>query len=115
MVILQGDVFWAELRPPVGSEPGYLHPVVVVQNDAFNQSPIGTVLVCALTSTIDRAWSPGNVLLAKGEANLDRRSVVNVAQILTLNRNDLHRKIGALSKTRVTEIVSGIHTVIQPM
>jgi mRNA interferase MazF len=64
MVINQGDIFWIDLEEPKGSEPGYRHPHVVVQNNLFNRSKIGTVVVCALTSN-KRANTPGNVLLEK--------------------------------------------------
>ena len=68
-MIRQGDVYWIELAEPAGSEPGYRHPHVVIQNDVFNQSRINTVMVCALTSNLKRATVPGNVLLDAGEAN----------------------------------------------
>ena len=58
MVINQGDVYWLYLREPSGSEPGYKYPHVVVQNNLFNRSQIGTVLVCALTSNLKRASAP---------------------------------------------------------
>jgi mRNA interferase MazF len=112
MVIQQGDVFWVDLGEPRGSEPGYRHPHVVVQNDLFNRSRIGTVLVCPLTSNLARAESPSNVLLRKGEANLPKRSVVNVTQVETVDRTDLVEKIGKLSKSRVREIIDGINLVI---
>jgi mRNA interferase MazF len=79
MVIQQGDIYWIELEEPTGSEPGYSHPHVVVQNNVFNASRINTVIVCALTSNLRRAQAPGNVLLEKGEANLPKESVVLVS------------------------------------
>ena len=114
-MIAQGDVFWADLRPPQGSAPGYRHPAVVVQNNAFNQSAIDTVVVCVLTSNTSLALSPGNVLLRKGEANLPRRSVVNVSQIVTVDKSNLKQRIGALSKPRIREIVQGIAMVLTPV
>ena len=71
-MIRQGEVYWIDLREPVGSGPGYRHPYVVVQNDLFNQSRINTVVVCALTSNLKRARVPGNVLLRPGEGRLPR-------------------------------------------
>ena len=104
MVIQQGDIFWIELDEPSGSEPGYRHPHVVIQNNVFNRSRINTVVVCALTSNLRRATAPGNVLLAPGEANLPRQSVVNVSQIFTVDKSQLSDKIGALSARRVRDI-----------
>ncbi len=114
MEVAQGDVFWIDLGEPGGSEPGYRHPHVVVQNNAFNRSRIGTVVVCALTSNLRRAAVPGNVLLDDGEARLARRSVVNVTQIFTVDRAQLGQKIGTLSPRRVREIVDGIKLVLEP-
>lgn len=114
MVINQGDVFWIELGEPSGSAPGYRHPHVVVQNNLFNRSRINTVVVCALTSNLKRADAPGNVLLSPGEANLPKRSVVNVSQIFTVDKSDLVEKIGALSRQRVREILDGVQLLLEP-
>ena len=114
MVINQGDIFWIELDEPSGSEPGYLHPHVIIQNNLFNRSRINTVVVCVLTSNIRRANSPGNVLLEAGEADLPEQSVVNVSQILTINKSQLGEKIGTLSAERVRQILDGIRLVVEP-
>ena len=114
MVIRQGDVFWVDLGEPTGSEPGYSHPHVVVQNDLFNRSRINTVVVCALTSNLQRASAPGNVLLRAREGGLPKRSVVNVSQIFTVDKAQFRVKIGALSSKRVLEILDGINLVLQP-
>ncbi len=114
MVIRQGDVFWIDLGVPSGSAPGYRHPHVVIQNNIFNQSKIKTVVVCALTSNLKRANAPGNLLLAKGEANLKRESVVNISQIITVDKSDLVEKIGTLSSTRVRQILEGVKLLIEP-
>lgn len=114
MNIRQGDVYWIDLADPEGSEPGYRHPHVVVQNDLFNQSRINTVVLCALTTNLKRAAVPGNVLLKKGEANLKKDSVVNVSQIVTVDRSDVLDRIGGLSPARVKQIVAGIRLLIEP-
>lgn len=114
MVIRQGDIYWVELAPPMGSEPGYRHPHVVVQNNLFNQSRIGTVVVCALTSSTLRAAAPGNVLLSAHEANLPKQSVVNVSQPFTVDKTQLDEYIGSLGSERVREILAGIRLVLEP-
>ena len=114
MVIKQGDVFWINLDEPLGSEPGYRHPHVIIQNNVFNFSRINTVVVCAITSNLKRANSPGNILLNKGEANLPRQSIVNISQIFTVNKNDLVEKIGTLSPKRVHQILDGVNLLIEP-
>jgi mRNA interferase MazF len=114
VVIRQGDVFWIELDDPTASEPGYRHPHVVVQNDVYNQSRLGTVVVCALTSNLKRAEIPGNVLLEAGEGNLPKQSVVNVSQISAVDKGQLAEWIGALTPQRVREIVEGIRLLLEP-
>jgi len=114
MVINQGDVFWVDLGEPSGSEPGFRHPHVVIQNNVFNHSRISTAVVCALTSNLRRAEAPGNILLENGEANLPKQSVVNVSQIFTVDKRDLDEKIGTLSHRRVRQILDGVRLVIEP-
>lgn len=110
----QGEIYWLNLDEPRGSEPGYRHPFVVIQNDAFNESRIGTVVVCALTSNIKLASAPGNVLLKKGEAHLTKASVVNISQVLTVDKSDLREKIGRLSKKRMEEVLDGLSCLLKP-
>ena len=107
MVIEQGEIYWVDLGEPSGSEPGYRHPHIVIQNNLFNASKINTVVVCALTSNTKRAQAPGNVLLNEGEANLPKKSVVNISQIFTVNKSDLVEKIGQVSEKRVFSQSSG--------
>ena len=114
MVINQGDIFWIDLEEPRGSEPGYRHPHVVIQNNLFNRSKIGTVVVCALTSNLKRANAPGNVLLEKKEANLPKPSVANVSQIFTVDKSQVGEYIGTLSPRRVRQILDGIKLVMEP-
>jgi len=115
MVISQGDVFWVDLGKPSGSGPGYRHPYVVIQNNVFNQSRIGTVVVCSLTSNLELDASPGNVTLKRGEAGLPKRSVVNISQIFTANKADLVKLIGKLSQQRILEVLSAVHILIEPL
>jgi mRNA interferase MazF len=114
MVINQGDIFWIDFSPPRGSEPGYRHPHLVIQNNLFNRSQINTVVVCALTSNMKRAGAPGNVALKKGEANLPKKCVVNISQIFTVNKSDLSEHIGTLSKDRMLQILQGIKLLTEP-
>ncbi len=113
-MIRQGDVFWVDLDEPSAPEPGYRHPHVVIQNNVFNRSRINTAVVCALTSNLKRAESPGNVLLEEGEADLPKQSVVNVTQIFTVNKTGLVEKIGSLSRKRVSQILEGVMLVLTP-
>jgi mRNA interferase MazF len=114
MVIRQGDVYWVDLAPPAGSEPGYRHPHVVVQNNLFNQSRIRTVVVCALNSNVARAAAPGHVFLHAHEANLTKQSVVNVSQLFTVDKTQLDEYIGTLGPERVREVLAGIQLLLEP-
>jgi mRNA interferase MazF len=113
MVINQGDIYWIELEEPKGSEPGYSHPHVVIQNNVFNASKINTVIVCVLTSNLKRAQAPGNVLLEKGEGNLSKQSVVLVSQIFTVDKSQLGEFIGTLAEERVKQILEGIYLMTE--
>lgn len=114
VVISQGDVFWVDLGAPSGAAPGFRHRHVVVQNNVFNRSRIDTVVVCVITSNLTRAKAPGNVLLDKGEAGLVKRSVVNVSQVFTVDKRDLHGKIGALSSRRMRQVLDGMYLLLEP-
>jgi len=108
MRVNQGDIFWVALEGPDGSEAGYSHPHVVIQDDILNHSRIDTVVVCALTTNLKRAKSPGNVLLEAGEANLPKQSAVVVSQVSTVDKTSLGEYIGALTKERVNQILAGM-------
>ena len=103
-----------DLEEPEGSEPGYGHPHVVVQNNLFNSSQIRTVVVCPLTTNLKRAGAPGNVLIDPKESNLTKQSVVNVSQIFTVYKSQLEEYVGTLSAKRVGEILDGIKLVLDP-
>lgn len=106
--IRRGDLFWIAPAESQVDVPGYSHPHVVVQDDVFNQSRITTVVVCALTSNLQRATEPGNVLLDRGEGNLPRQSVVIVSQISSVEKLRLGERIGSLSNERVEQILAGL-------
>ena len=108
MAVNQGDIYWVSLEEPSGSEPGYPHPHVVIQDNVINRSRINTVVVCALTTNLKRANAPGNVLLEAGEANLPRQSIVVVSQVSTVAKAQLGEYIGSLTKQRINQILAGM-------
>ena len=112
MVISQGEVWWADLRAPKGSEPEFRRPVVVVQGDALNRSRIATVVCVPLTSNLKWADAPGNVLLAARSTTLPKDSVANVSQIVALDRTFLTERVGKLSAAKVELLLSGIDVVL---
>lgn len=112
MVVAQGDIWWADLGQPGGSAPGFRRPVLVVQCNAFNRSRIGTIVSVALTSQLKWADAPGNVLLKSGSTGLDRDSVANVSQIVTVAREMLTERVGRVSERKLEQVLSGIGLVI---
>lgn len=112
MVIRRGEIWWAELPEPSASEPGYRRPVVVVQSDDFNRSRIRTVVAVVLTTDLRLAAAPGNVLIMAGDTRLPRDSVVNVSQIVTLDKAFLTERIGRLPGGVMLLVDDGIRTVL---
>ena len=108
----RGEIWWADLPNPRGSEPGFRRPVLVVQADSFNASQIGTVVVAAITSNLRLADAPGNVHLTHRQSKLSRESVVNVSQLLTLDREFLVERVGTLSPTALDSVESGLRLVL---
>jgi mRNA interferase MazF len=112
VVIAQGEIWWADLPEPSGSEPGFRRPVIVVQGDAFNRSRIDTVVCVPLTSTLRWADAPGNVLLETRMTGLPKDSVANVSQLVTLDKASLTERVGKLSKARLELVLSGVDVVL---
>lgn len=111
-MIAQGEVWWADLDAPTGSGPGFRRPVVVVQSDAFNRSRISTVVCVAVTSNLKWADAPGNVLLEAKATGLDRSSVANVSQVVTVDKTTLTDRIGRLSQPKLQLILDGVALVL---
>ena len=112
MVISQGEVWWADLADPIGSAPGYRRPIIVVQSDAFNRSRIATIVCVVLTSNLKLAEAPGNLLLRQSETGLDRDSVANVSQIVTLDKIQLTEPVAKLSQRKLDAVLAGIDVVL---
>jgi mRNA interferase MazF len=110
--MLRGEIWWAKLPIPSSSEPGYKRPLVIVQSDAFNQSRINTVIAAVVTSNLRLSEAPGNVPLSKKDANLPKKSVVNVSQLITVDKSYLTEKAGELSPEKLKELEAGIRLVL---
>lgn len=112
MVIHRGEVWWADLEEPQGSAPGFRRPVVIVQNNAFNRSRIGTVVALAVTPNLRLLDAPGNVLLSARASGLPKDSVANVSQIVTLDRDTLAQRAGQLDTATMAAIGRGLRLVL---
>ena len=108
----RGDIYWASLRPPAGSEPGYRRPVLIVQDDDFNKSRIKTVVVAVLTTNLRLRAAPGNVFLTKRATRLVKDSVVNVSQVVTLDKSFLTEQISTISRNKMSDVDDGLRLVL---
>lgn len=111
-MVARGEVWWADLAEPRGSEPGYRRPVLVVQGDAFNESSIATVICVALTSNMKWADMPGNVQLTENESGLPKRSVANVSQLVTVDRGAFDDFQGRIPRRKLNLVLNGIDVVL---
>jgi len=111
-VIERGDIWWAELGKPRGTEPGFRRPVLVVQADAFNRSRIQTVICVVLSSNLRVADAPGNVVLASRDSGLPKDSVANVSQIVTIDRDVLRERVGKVPGQVRERIDRGVRLVL---
>lgn len=110
--MMRGEIWWADLPHPRGSEPGFRRPVLVIQADSFNRSRIQTVIVAVISSNLRLADAPGNVLLPAPASGLPRDSVVNVSQLLTVDRSFLMDQVGTLSGRLLRNVVEGLRLVL---
>ena len=109
----RGEIWWADLPDPRGSEPGFRRPVLVIQANSFNRSRIQTVIVAVISSNLRLADAPGNVLVPAHASGLARDSVVNVSQLITLDRSFLTEAIGRTSERVMSEVVAGLRLVLE--
>jgi mRNA interferase MazF len=112
VVIERGEVWWADLDEPAGSEPGYRRPVLVVQADAFNRSRLQTTIAVVLTSNLRLVAAPGNVLVPKAASGLPKDSVANVSQVVTLDRDFLAERTGKLPARLLAAVDAGLKLVL---
>ena len=108
----RGELWWASLPDPLGSAPGFRRPVVVVQTNQFNESRINTVIVAAITSNLRLAAAPGNLFLDRTESGLPRNSVLNVSQLLTIDKSLLDQPIGVLPEPLIGSLNAGLRLVL---
>ncbi len=111
-MIQRGEIWWASLPEPQGSEPGYRHPLVIVQSDSFNRSGIRTIIGVVLTTNLRLANAPGNVLLESRRTGLPKDCVANVSQVITADRGSLTERVGALPARLMERIEAGLRQVL---
>ena len=108
----RGEIWWAGLQPPIGSEPGHRRPVIIIQSNDFNKSRINTAIVAVLTSNLRLEAAPGNVFLPKQTTKLPKDSVANVSQVVTLDKSFLTKRISRLAEDRMKQVDEGLRLVL---
>lgn len=104
----RGEIWWADLPKSTGSGPGLRRPVLVVQANPYNDSRIATVIVAVITSNLALAAAPGNVRIGKSESGLPKASVINVSQLLTIDKTVLTARVKALPASVMQAVDSGL-------
>lgn len=108
----RGEVWWATLPPPSGSGPGFRRPVLLIQSNPFTESHISTVIVAVITSNLALAEAPGNVRIGKIESGLSRPSVVNVSQVLTIDKALMSERVRPLPAAAMMRVDNGLRLVL---
>ena len=112
MVIQRGEIWWATLPEPVGSEPGYRRPTLIIQSNNFNRSRISTVIAVVITSNIKLAEAPGNVFLPRNVTGLPKDSVANISQVITIDKSFLTERVGFLPIDFLQRVEAGLRLVL---
>jgi mRNA interferase MazF len=110
--IFRGEIWWAEFGIPFGSEAGYRRPVLIVQDDSFNESRIRTIVVVPLTTNLRLAEAPGNVFIKKTESKLADDSVIIAAQLYALDRDRFIEKAAKVTKEVMEKAENGMALVL---
>ena len=108
----RGEVWWADMPETSASEPGFRRPVLIIQSNEFNQSQINTIIAAAISSNMKLGLAPGNVTLTKKSVGLDRESVINVSQLITLDKSFLNDRVGKISGTKMQAVDEGVRLVL---
>ena len=111
-MIERGEVWWADLGEPDGSEPGYRRPVLIVQSEAFNRSRLRTVIAVTLMTNVRLIEAPGNVLLPANATGLPKDSVANVSQVITVDRDFLLERAGRIRGPLLQDVEKGLRLVL---
>jgi mRNA interferase MazF len=110
--MIRGEIWWVAFGIPYGSEAGYTRPVLIVQDDAFNESRIKTIVVLPLTTNLRLSDAPGNVLIKKNDSKLNEDSVIIVAQFYALDRSRFKEKITKINKNTMEKVEIGMKLVL---
>jgi mRNA interferase MazF len=108
----RGEIWWADYGIPYGSEPGYRRPVIILQNDFFNNSKINTTIVIPLSTNLILADVPGNILIEKRDSKLEKESVILLSQIGVVDKQRLIEKVSKLNRSIMEKIENNIMFIL---
>ena len=111
-MINRGEIYWTTLSEPIGSIPAGRRPVLVVQSDRLNHSPINTTVIVTLTTNLRLGQIPGNVYLRSKLTGVPQDSIVNVSQIATINKSFLADFVCTLSNKIMDDVEEGLRLVL---
>jgi mRNA interferase MazF len=109
----RGEIWWASLPEPAGSEPGYRRPLLIIQADEFNQSTIRTVICAGITSNLNLASAPGNVHVSARSSGLPKPSVVNISQLVSIDRARLTQRVRSLDTESMSQVEDGLRLILK--
>jgi mRNA interferase MazF len=110
--MIRGEIWWAQLPPPRGSEPAKRRPVLVIQGDDFNRSAIGTVICAVITSNLDMEKAPANIRLEKADSGLERTSIINFSQIATIDKSFFTKQVAMLPRYILDRVNQSLRQVL---
>jgi mRNA interferase MazF len=108
----RGEIWWAQLDEPKGSQPSYHRPVLIVQDDRFNRSQLATVIILSMTSNPKYRNLPGNVFIPKEFSGLPNDSVINVTQMAVINKEWLDEFVDDLPRSLMAKVDEGLRLVL---
>jgi mRNA interferase MazF len=111
-IFKRGAVYWADIMTPRGSEPGHRRPIVIVSANGFNVSRIRTVLAVAITSNKNLANAPGNIFIPADKSGLPKDSIINITQIMTVDKQYIGEQITTLPNLVMSEVENSLRLVL---
>jgi mRNA interferase MazF len=112
VVARRGEIWWASVPEPSGSGPGFRRPFLIISANSFNESQINTVIAAVITSNLRLAQAPGNVQIPARGSGLSKPSVVNVSQVITIDKAFLTERVGRLNLRLLATVDDGLRLVL---
>jgi len=112
-MLKKGSLYWVGFTDSASSEGQEIRPCLVIQNDVLNESRLNTTVVVAITSIPAFGKLPGNVILEKGVVNMPWEGVVNVSQVMSIEKNRIGAEIGTLPDHLMNKVCDGLKLIME--